>query len=265
MGLNINELIKHRIKSVALAIIIGALCVTAFAQPAPFTDPRTQVIPDSEIWQRFNLSAVADVSLAPDDRGSGVLISRCIVLTAGHVPYDETETRRPGKVVTVKVGMTSVGHYIHESKGEVIEVGGWPQFAGRDRRVRNDWAVVRMYNCTDKIKPAKLSRRTINQLIANHDQVTVVGLPGRFQGRYTDDRMIVYAVGYIVGSDQLGGATFNAWASPGQSGGPVYDSQGEVVGLVILSSVRPSSDASTVLIGTEMFYDVITKYVGEPQ
>ncbi len=200
--------------------ILSGLVLASLISTAGAVELRTEIKPKDSLWQQLNLEAVVHI-----EPGTGTLIHRCFVLTARHVVVDRVEHDVKvakegvlGRKLVAKLGYQAPGKFKHTVEATVVDVG-------LTIATMHDWALLQLATCVDDIKPMPITTQ-------RPKSISVVGFPGAFNFEFLDESTMVISDGPVYDAPLYGGLAASAYASGGQSGGPVITPQGELFGIL---------------------------------
>jgi S1-C subfamily serine protease len=168
--------------------------------------PSVEGFASNKPFDRFE--ALAKIEIGVEGHGSGVFVSPDVVYTVRHVADTDAE---------LKV---------------IDSTGGIHHVIGKSLSSENDFAIL-MLDKRTTVKPAKAVCEYVEPL----DRVYIVGYPMFFEAMVFEN----IVAGYVY--DDPDGVNFTATgvALPGDSGGPVYNSDDEVVGVLHGEYINPYS------------------------
>jgi len=201
--------------AVALAALVSAGCPPD--RPGPVVPAAPEHDSDPDISRMRALSVAIYCSDSPESRGSGVVVAPTRVLTAAHVTDG---LNCPGDLV------------VAQSPND----GAAPVRVGTARVLRSDkttdLALLRCWTCVHT-KAVVAARPPLGS------GVYVVGYPTTYitdEVREAVTRGVVVSYWTVRGSAR---ARVDAAIHPGNSGGPVFDRQGRVVGVAVAAVGTP--------------------------
>ena len=233
----VNTVVDHRQRPPSLASIAYATVLPSVVRIAGYTTsdwPATNDKWSAKTW----LVSWFDAIDKPDTIGTGVVIDdKGNILTNWHVAGSEAKLR-----ITYMDGTESNG----------IVVGAQPD---------SDLAVVRTPMIPDDLQPATMaSSATLNP----GDEVVAIGFPFGIGPSASDG--IVSGLHRAFEDEHKRQLTdliqFDAAANPGNSGGPLVNANGEVVGIVT-AILNPTGARTFVGIGFAMPIETAAAAVGD--
>jgi serine protease Do len=196
-----------------MRLLVLSAAPLAWSDPAPAPDPTVEELKERQtqvkaVVDRVLPAVVAITSDTPVGTGSGVIVSEDgLILTAAHVTDAITDEGKKKDVVVVFPDGRRV-------KGEVL---------GANRTC--DAAMVRI------VDPALQDWPFVpigtSDEVAKGSWVVALGQPGGFE----DDRSPPVRVGRIWGRDNFGAFFTDCTLIGGDSGGPLFDLEGKVIGI----------------------------------
>ena len=218
-----------------LKLLLFIVCIVVLVRSSQFVEAKdnaTEVMM-AKSWDRGVVIVTADGLY-----GTGWFISKDTIITAGHV-------------VEFKYKTVDVVHGSYHSKGNVIYI---------DKK--RDIAVIRVKEIADDVFIFRLAKK-----LKKTETIYVIGYPYELLQIQSDVKMLSAnprcAKGTISWIDVKHGiAEITAHTDAGNSGGPVVNEDGEVVGLVTFAIIGRASTLYFITIHNEV--EDVLNHVGVP-
>ena len=233
----VNDVVSHRQRPPSIASVAYATVLPSVVRVAGYSAsgwPASNEKWTAKVW----LQAWFDAVDKPETIGTGVVIDdKGSILTNFHVAGSQAKLR-----VTFADGTESIG----------IMIGAQPD---------NDLAAIRAVVIPDDLQPATMAS---SGMLNPGDEVVAIGFPFGIGPSVSDG--IVSGLHRSFEDEHNRHLTeliqFDAAANPGNSGGPLINANGEVVGIVT-AILNPSGSRTFAGIGFAMPIETAATAVGE--